>query len=240
MTRPTFRNLNESFEGWAYRSGLLRRINWLEKQGFIERRNQKQRIYRLTSAGRLRALGGRDPEAQWSRPWDGWWRLACFDVPTTDNQQRKRLTHYLRSRWFGLLQRSIWITPDDVQEQQRILRSTDVDVKSLILLQAQTCGGESDRDIVSSAWDFDRINSRYKQHLGVLQQRPVQRINSSASANALRRWAEAEQASWNHAVRLDPLLPEVLLPSSYLGKRAWRRRTKILAACGEIVKSFKP
>lgn len=240
MIRPTFRNLDESFEGWAYRSGLLREINWLEKQGFLERRNKKERIYRLTSAGRLRALGGRDPQAQWSRPWDGWWRLICFDVPTADNRQRQRLRHYLRTRWFGLLQRSLWVTPDDVQEQQRILRSTNIDVKSLTLFQARLCGGESDSDVVAGAWDFDTINSGYKQHLRILQQRPVQKINGAAAANALLHWAEAEQVAWNRAVRADPLLPEILLPSSYLGRRAWRRRIELLAASGEIIKSFKP
>src|ERR1051325_7849162 len=117
MMRPTFRNLSQSFESWAYESGLLRRIHELERDGFLERRNKTDRVYRLTSAGRLRALGGRDPEAQWCRPWDRTWRLICFDVPITDNRERRRLRHYLRTRGFGLLQGSIWITPDEIKEQ---------------------------------------------------------------------------------------------------------------------------
>src|SRR6266513_1066496 len=45
------------------------------------------RLYRLTAQGRLHALGGRDPQEQWARPWDGRWRLVLFDVPTGQNPQ---------------------------------------------------------------------------------------------------------------------------------------------------------
>src|SRR5438552_1513378 len=81
LMQPTFRNLDESFEGWAYRHGLLRRLALLEKQRLLERRTKKDRLYRLTAEGRLRALGGRDPQIEWARRWDGRWRLVCFDVP---------------------------------------------------------------------------------------------------------------------------------------------------------------
>ena len=37
FSRPTFRNLTESFEGWAYRNGFLRQLQRLEKQQWIER-----------------------------------------------------------------------------------------------------------------------------------------------------------------------------------------------------------
>ena len=32
LTRPTFRNLTDSYESWAYRNGLLRQVSALEKQ----------------------------------------------------------------------------------------------------------------------------------------------------------------------------------------------------------------
>ena len=84
LMRPTFRNLTDSYESWAYRKGLLRRIALLEKQRLIERDPVRpdDRLYRLTWQGRLHALGGRDPLARWSREWDGRWRLVLFDVPT--------------------------------------------------------------------------------------------------------------------------------------------------------------
>ena len=51
LTRPTFRNLTDSYESWAYRHGLLRRISRLEKHQLVERDSGKpdDRVYRLTT-----------------------------------------------------------------------------------------------------------------------------------------------------------------------------------------------
>jgi DNA-binding transcriptional regulator PaaX len=100
LVRPTFRNVSEGYEAWAYRKGLLRQAQTLERRNLIERHPQdrSQRLYRLTEAGRLQALGGRDPETQWSRSWDGRWRLVVFDIPIKQNGRRDKLRRYLRSR----------------------------------------------------------------------------------------------------------------------------------------------
>ena len=104
LLRPTFRNLTGSYESWAYKNGLLRQLARLEEQRIVERDSawRDERIYRLTSLGRLQALGGRDPAEHWSRIWDGNWRLVLFDVPTTQNSRRSQLRRYLRSRGFLL------------------------------------------------------------------------------------------------------------------------------------------
>src|SRR5208283_4336954 len=73
LARPTFRNLTDSYEGWAYRNGLLRQVAALEEQQLVERDRTvlNDRVYRLTQQGRLHVLGGRDPQVRWSRKWDG-------------------------------------------------------------------------------------------------------------------------------------------------------------------------
>ena len=236
--RPTFRNLNESFEGWAYRSGLSRRIADLEKERYLERRNRTDRICKLTAKGRERALGGRDPKVQWERPWDGWWRLVCFDVPMARNRQRNQLRYYLRSKWFGLLQRSIWISPDPVQEEARRMRRATVEAKSLVLLEARTCGGESDAHVVASAWNFQLINKLYGDHLKILEKPAVAKVTTKNQAKVLLRWTQAEHRAWTDAIRADPLLPKVLLPDDYLGRRAWERRVQVMELAGAAVKRF--
>lgn len=93
LARPTFRNLTDSYESWAYRNGLMRQVATLERKQYLERDTAApdDRLYRLTAQGRLHVLGGREPETQWARPWDGQWRLVLFDVPTGQNAQRERL-----------------------------------------------------------------------------------------------------------------------------------------------------
>src|SRR5437867_5761433 len=83
LVRPTFRNLTDSFESWAYRNGFNRQLTELERRTLVESsprgHESSDRVLRLTEAGRLHALGGRDPEACWLQNWDGIWRLVLFD-----------------------------------------------------------------------------------------------------------------------------------------------------------------
>ena len=37
LGRPTFRNLTDSYESWAYRNGLFRQVASLERQQLLER-----------------------------------------------------------------------------------------------------------------------------------------------------------------------------------------------------------
>jgi DNA-binding transcriptional regulator PaaX len=242
LARPTFRNFTGSYEDWAYRKGLLRRIASLEGRQLLERdpAAPDDRIYRLTWQGRLRALGGCDPRARWSREWDGRWRLVLFDIPTTQNTQRTRIRRHLRERGFGCLQNSVWITPNSLEDERQILIGGKVNVESLILLDARPCAGESDAEIVAGAWDFKRINQRYTRYLEILGKRPDGALRNEEAANAMLRWAAEEHAAWLHAVTNDPLLPETILPPDYLGKRAWQHKADVLHAAGRQLRTFKP
>jgi len=232
LARPTFRNLTDSYESWAYRKGLARQVATLEKQHLLERDSaaSDDRIYRLTCQGRLLALGGRDPQALWSREWDGRWRLVLFDVPTARNSHRKG---------FGYLQNSVWITPDSLEEQRQILVDGKINVESLILMEARPCAGESDAEIVAGAWDFRDINRHYARHINILDERPAGALENEAAARTLLRWEAAEHEAWLEAVTSDPLLPERLLPPDYLGQQAWRRRVEVLREAGRELRSFK-
>jgi phenylacetic acid degradation operon negative regulatory protein len=241
LTRPTFRNLTDSYESWAYRNGLLPQVARLEKTRLLECNSSPvgDRLYRLAERGRLHALGGRDPQSQWSRRWDGRWRLVVFDVPVRHKAHRERLWRYLRHRTFGCLQNSVWITPDPVEGEREILAGGKVNVESLLLLEAQPCGGESDAEIVAGAWDFERINRAFSRHLQVLDRCPADPLRDQASAKTLQRWAADEREAWLAAVTIDPLLPARLLPPEYLGRQAWQRRVVVLGQAGRQLRAFR-
>jgi DNA-binding transcriptional regulator PaaX len=238
---PTFRNLTDSYESWAYRNGLFRQVAMLEQQKMLERNpaSPDDRLYRLTRKGWLHALGGRDPQNQWTREWDGRWRLVLFDVPSTQDSHRVRLRRYLQGKCFGYLQNSVWITPDSLDEERKILVGGQVNVESLILLEARPSAGETDAEIVTGAWDFERINSRYTRHLEILSERPRATIQNERAAKTLLRWAATEREAWLDAVRHDPLLPDRILPSGYLGRRAWQRRVEVLQDAGQQLRAYK-
>ena len=240
LARPTFRNLTDSYESWAYRNGLLKQLSRLQQRQLLERDSTSpdDRLYRLTARGRLHVLGGHDPVERWARPWDGRWRLVLFDVPTGQNAQRERLRRYLRDKGFGYLQNSVWIKPDPLEEERQILGGGKINVESFLLLEARPCAGESDAEIVAGAWDFKRINRRYTKHLKILKERPDGALGNEAGAKALLRWAAAEREAWLDAVTNDPLLPARILPSDYLGQQTWRRRVEVLRTAGRQLRTF--
>ena len=146
---------------------------------------------------------------------------------------------YLRTNGFGCLQRSVWISPHSLSEERRVLGDDTINVKSLLLLEARFCGGESNADIVTSAWDFDRLASQYARHLSILDKRPTVPLQTPSAAKTLLHWAAAERKAWLEAVTSDPFLPGRLLPRGYLGQQAWKRRIEVLREAGKQLRTFK-
>ena len=240
VARPTFRNLTESFEEWAYRNGLHQKLAALAKARLIQSRGELpvDRIHRLTEAGRLLALGGCDPVTRWKRRWDGRWRMILFDVPQAKASVRARLRRSLAERGFGYLQKSVWITPDSLTGEREALGGGQVDVESLIFLEVRPCAGESDAQIVSGAWNFDALKDRYDRHAAVLNSLPQTPLRDEAAAKRLHRWLREERLAWLAVSRLDPFLPERLHPPGYHGVKAWKRRSESLGKAGRMMRLF--
>lgn len=234
LLRPTWRNLrHDDFEAWARREGLLRRIGELERQKLLERQPTRttdaKRIVRLTEAGRLAALGGRDPLACWGRSWDERWRIVLFDLPFDAEAVRVKLHRLLRNRHFGYLQGSVWVTPDPVADVCAVVDTLPVDPESFIIFEGRPATGESDAAVVQGAWDFAEINRRYERHLDVLKTAPRALPAGAAGRTQLRGWAQREHQTWKEAVARDPLLPLPLLPADYRGRAAWSARCETLS-----------
>ena len=245
LQNPTWRNLDDSFEGWVYRKGLRRQLADLERRRFLESHpdlaepRSPAPVLRLTQAGRLHALGGRDPEAHWRRPWDGCWRLIIYDLPAGEGTKRNRLRNLLRSRGFGWLQKSVWVTPGPLDGGRVLLSEGPVNVQSLVVLEARPIAGQTDAEIVAGAWDFLVINGLYAKHLEVLGRRPDGEVRGELAATALRDWSREERAAWLAAVSADPLLPQELHPTGYLGPKAWQARIAALDQAARQVRSFR-
>jgi DNA-binding transcriptional regulator PaaX len=234
MLSPTWRNMNDSFESWAYRNGCLRQIQTLEGQDLVEGRDEagfgKARVYRLTELGRLAALGGRDPEVEWSRKWDGHWGMVLFDIPEAERPTRGLLRAALRSLHFGCLQKSVWISPHAVTHITKSLKRLEVDASSLVLMEARTSAGEAPLDMVETAWDFKGIKRAWEKLEEHLEAAPGK--SRASSQETLAEWSAGEFALWQTCMTLDPLLPKALHADGYEGIRVWKQRKHVLASLG--------
>ena len=229
MMCPTWRNLDSSFESWAYGNGLLKQIRRLEAQAFIEsKRDEKsgKRVIRLTEKGLAAGRAGSDPEQRWHRSWDGQWRVILFDLPEGQRELRRKLRNQLQASGFGCMQRSAWISPDPLDDRVMELRSLAVNAANLVLLNATPCGGESSDDLVRATWDFVRINEAWKNldaHLDAAPNDP-----EAFSQETIVRWVTKERNLLLRCFRIDPFLPKELLPAKYMGIRIWNKRRRLL------------
>jgi phenylacetic acid degradation operon negative regulatory protein len=172
LMNPTWRNLNDGFEAWAWRHDLGRRIAELEKLKLLESNPglDCRRIVRLTESGRRMALGGRDPLESWRRSWDGRWRMIVFDIPVFKGALRAHMWRYLRSHAFGYLQDSVWITPDSLDAVRAVISSDAPNAEALMLFEGSPCGGETNECVVKGAWNFEEVNRCYHRVIAHLIQ----------------------------------------------------------------------
>lgn len=227
MLRPSYMRADETFEGWAARSGMLRQIHRLEAQAYLERLpgGAQDRVYRLTPKGRLAALGGKDPEALWNRPWDGKWRLILFDLPMRPTAPRVKLRKVLREHGFGCLQGSLWISPDPLDSLRKQLRG-DRHPSSLLLFEGGTVGGERPAEVVREAWNFERLKEQWTSYGEILARGNMFLKRGNLFSDPFRQWTVDENLAWKQIVAMDPFLPRPLLPRGYPGRKLWKRRLR--------------
>jgi DNA-binding transcriptional regulator PaaX len=216
LTRPTIANLLGGYEQYARHSQTTALLQRLENKGLLERSGRGARAaFTITVAGREKL---RRPAAEscWDRPWDNTWRVVTFDLPMVRQKDRYRLWRGMRDRKLGLLQRSVWIWPHELES---ILRDL-VEVEGL---PECFCGFETrrlflctDAEVVKSAWDWEQIALRHRQYLdhsrlGATAFRQTRQLAGLAALSHIERTAH------EHAFALDPLLPHVLWPKNYRG-----------------------
>jgi phenylacetic acid degradation operon negative regulatory protein len=239
ITLPRLRNADLGFEGWAYRSGLLPAMHRLEAAGFLDKRGTEgglDRFVRLTDAGRVKALGGRDPVAAWSERWDRNWHVVLFDIPKKESKLRRRVLRALAESGCGCLQGSVWIAPRRPACSDILTSDHGKGCATLLLLQARSEGAAVDRQMVHGAWDFKKINDLWQEHLEIFTRFPAK----ASSPGDVLEWSAMENARWLAAIRTDPLLPEPLLPRGYLGKQAWKKRETMLPKAAKTLKTLLP
>ena len=243
VLRPGFFRWTQSFESWAYQRGILRQLQRLEAEAFLERQlgGRGDRIYRLTPKGRLAALGGKDPEELWWRQWDRRWRLLMFDMPATPARPRQKLRRFLREHGLGCLQGSVWVSPDSLEPIRKQLKG-DRHPASLLLFEGTATGGEKDREIVADAWDFEAIDVAWSYCENSINNGKKFLKTSQPDADTFRTWIEWDFYHWRRVLEIDPFLPGTLQPKRYRGPKIWTKRKKLYFALAQKIREngFKP
>lgn len=215
----------------AYRMAMSR----LRKQGLIayRRTGGQAPVLQVTTKGEeARSLIAR-PETLWQRKWKGIWCLLSYDIPEKSRAYRDHLRWFLSNQRMGMLQQSLWISPDDLRAEFHDLVQAAALDQYAFLFEARNVLGRSDREISARAWPFERIEKRQAWYLSVYEEnfnRLIARPHAPEEVFALGRESMGAYAA---AMREDPLLPEALWPPSYRGPQVVELHRRLLRAVGE-------
>lgn len=217
----------------AYRTGKL--FGWTPPgyKGTLLNQN----IYRLLKTGNLEKVmvkgepvlkitrGGRDKLARRiayfklrGKGWDRRWRLVIFDISEREKNLRNQLRSKLIELGFGRWQKSIYISPYDLEEDiNEFLNESGLRGRAYVLTAKHKLMGDA-RELADQVWGLTEINLEYTKVLSRLD-------NSKYNLAKLYEQYLGILAS-------EPVLPRELLPGNWVGDQV---REKLIRAMGSLI-----
>ena len=223
----------------AARSTLSR----MKRRGWLEaRRHGRRSLYRVTPKARdLLEEGSRRLFGPRQEPWDGTWTVITFSLPGERRLTRHRL--HTRLSWLGfgnLLPGTLIAAYPREAELRRVLHELEVHPYVHVFAGARLDPAEQDR-IVARCWDLPAIDTRYREYID--RYGPM----LSETRSGLRRGLPAEQgfvwrfwATYDYLQfpRIDPFLPDELLPRHWRGGDAWQLLAELRTLLQEHAQQF--
>lgn len=202
----------------ATRQALVR----LKSRDFLRSERQGGRAgYRLTDAGRADLEVGDARIFRYGQaPESAGWVLAVFSVPEQARAERHRLRSRLSWLGFGSVAAGVWIAPATLADRARAQLGNQGLGDYIRWFSAEPLEAAD----VGSWWDLEALRSLYSAFLQ--QWSTVDPPHDDATAfSAYLRLLD----SWRRFPRIDPGLPQSLLPAGWEGRRAF----DLFAACSD-------
>lgn len=196
----------------SVRQALVR----LKSRGFLQSaRRGGVAGYQLTDAGLQDLItGDRRIFRRGTATEEDGWALAVFSVPESDRHLRHQLRTELAWLGFGTVSPGVWIAPRPLAEPTRkVLLSADLD-RFVTWFDARHLT-EID---VAAWWDLPALRSQYESFVD-RHRRDVDEVHLT-DEQAFARYLRLVDA-WRMFPRLDPGLPESLLPPRWPATAAW-------------------
>jgi len=206
----------------------MKRRGWLEARR-VGRRSQ----YRATpKATALLREGGQRLFGPRPGPWDGTWHLIAYSLPVERRLTRHRLRTRLSWLGYGTVQPGTLIAAHArTDEVDGVVRELEVGPYIHRFRSARLDLEEQER-IVRGCWDLAEIDARYaafvqryQPALRRLRQRQAgERSLPPDDCFVWRFWATYDYSEFP---RIDPLLPDELLPRRWRGHQAYSLLTEL-------------
>ncbi len=219
----------------AYRCAMSR----LRKQGLVIQVNGRKDlpVITLNNSVKNQIPAHQNPEKFWKAKWNGIWYMLIFDVPEKDRPYRDTLRRFLKQLRMGCLQKSVWITSQDIRPEYADLEETAAIDAVAYLLESRTVLRLDREEMVQNAWNFKRLHKLQARYLDVFEENLTLLERSGYCEQDLMSLLYQEAEAYIHAMASDPLLPSTLLPNDYLGKKVWKLRNRLRSRIRETLQT---
>ncbi len=222
--------------GWVperfKRHNFVRLVERQIKNGNLEKEtNNTKTFLRLTMAGQEKIMRDYPIFKLQNRHWDGKWRIVFFDILETSRHIRNTLRLKLKELGFGMLQRSVWVTPSDIiNDFTQFLRTAGLENQVYVVETRRLLSGDV-KILAEKIWHLNNLNEEYKS---ILEEIKVIKTMYIANNGRGRLYTEDDkQERDNTAIKTkvyktkrrylelllkDPFLPKELLPEGWNGE----------------------
>lgn len=235
--KDPFRLMSSSYKsmyGWVPRR--YRKHNFYQlisrslKTRFIEKIEKDGEIYiRITTEGKKTIQRDFPMLLLQNRKWDGRWRIVMFDVEEINKKVRDRLRTKLKELGFGMLQKSVFISPHDiVKDFSEFAESSGIN-DYLYLLETHRLIIGDERAFANKIWKLEELNKKYKDIIDEIDKIKNTHIifnsdrvkkSDSKRKEEMRSVMASVRAKWLKIVISDPFLPKMFLPKPWYGEKA--------------------
>ena len=235
--RDPFRLMSSSYKsmyGWVPRRYKRHNFNQLIsrslKAQLIEKVEKNGEVYmRVTTGGKKTIQRDFPMLSLQNKSWDRKWRIVMFDVEEINKQVRERLRVKLKELGFGMLQKSVFISPHDILKDFLEFSESSGISDYLYLLETQNLTVGDKDEFANRIWKLDELNERYKDIIDQIDQIKnshmivdsdrVKKSDSQMEEEMRRIYADIRN-SWLKIVIDDAFLPKTFLPKPWYGEKA--------------------
>lgn len=182
---------------------VVNSVQRMVRTGYLSRDGRGRKAkYRLSEKGKERIRQKISRFLTDDVKWDGLWRLVIYDIGENQRRDRDHLRKFLKSLGFGMLQRSIWISPHSVKDELETFLEESGMREAVLVVETKYVGGWGDKELASKVWGLSDLEDEYQKFLDRCQR--------------LRRADKSLRKHYQWLVVSDNLLPSEIFPT--LGK----------------------
>ena len=227
LVSKSYKNMY-GFVPTRYKRNNFNHLVWRNiKTGYIEKIEKKGEAYiRLTSQGSKKLTRDFPLLLLQKRKWDKKWRVAIFDIQEANKSTRDGLRKKLKELGFGMIQRSVFISPHDIaQDLSEFIKNSGLD-EVVYTFEASNLATGDVKGLADKVWNLNALNEKYMEIIEIIENnhltitRDRVKILNTGDQEKMVKLARELKEKYLSLILKDPFLPKELLPFDWMGYKA--------------------